>query len=683
MKRALITGITGQDGSYLAELLLGKGYEVHGLIRRSSSFNTARLSKVYQDPHAPESNLKLHYGDLADGSGLHALIAKIQPDEVYNLGAQSHVRVSFDQPEYTNDINCLGVVRLLEAIRASCPKARFYQASSSEMFGAAPPPQNEQTPFHPRSPYACAKVHAYHQVINYRESYGLFACNGILFNHECVVSQTPVIIRRNGMIDIVPIDEVVPHRTRPFSKTHKESSPPPDNLEVWDREGWAKVLLRTATWAEHRKIVRLHSRGGYIATTPDHVVFDSSGNELEAGAVAEGGTLAQIDYPKGPGSSIVSEEEALLLGIISGDGSIDRDGGAGVIGHDGEMLDLCERLWPAISGGKTRREFGKSGFTGKPIPKIAMSGATEYGRLIFSELYTEEGFKRVPRRILNATKAVQKSFLTGYNMADGLKRVVETRQEFRRFGTNSSVLAAGLAYLADGCLGQEFTVYSPHCPPALRGYHLNLRSPKAGSRGSHLRRPLDEVWKTEEDVYTGWLFDLETSTGTFAAGVGKLWIHNSPRRGETFVTRKITRAVGRIKFGLQDKLYLGNLKAKRDWGYAGDYVEAMWRMLQQPTAEDFVVATGTSHSIQDFLELAFSEVGLLWENYIQIDPRYFRPAEVDHLEGDASRAHGRLGWHPKVGFTELVEKMVAADLALAEAELALKQLNPEGPALHA
>jgi GDPmannose 4,6-dehydratase len=326
-KKALLTGITGQDGSYLAELLLAKGYEVHGVIRRSSSFNTGRIDHLYRDPLlAPESRLFLHYGDLNDSSSLQKIIEETHPDEVYNLAAQSHVRVSFDIPEYTAEITALGAIRLLEALRRSDSKARFYQASSSELFGSAPAPQSEATPFQPRSPYAVAKAYAYYITKNYRESYGMFAVNGVLFNHE------------------------------------------------------------------------------------------------------------------------------------------------------------------------------------------------------------------------------------------------------------------------------------------------------------------------------------------------------SPRRGETFVTRKITRAAGRIKLGLQKKLFLGNLDAKRDWGFAGDYVEAMWKMLQIDTPDDFVIATGETHTVREFLALAFSTLGLDWTQYVEIDPRYFRPAEVDVLLGDASRARQALGWAPTVTFEGLVRQMVEADLELARAE---------------
>jgi GDPmannose 4,6-dehydratase len=327
-KKALITGITGQDGSYLAEFLLGKGYEVHGIIRRSSSFNTGRIDALYQDPHLPDVRLRLVYGDLNDASSLNTILRTIQPDEIYNLGAQSHVRVSFEIPEYTAEVTGVGTIRLLEAIRESGQKPKFYQASSSEMFGKVQEiPQRETTPFYPRSPYGAAKLYAHWITVNYREAYNLFACSGILFNHE------------------------------------------------------------------------------------------------------------------------------------------------------------------------------------------------------------------------------------------------------------------------------------------------------------------------------------------------------SPRRGETFVTRKITKAAARIKLGLQQDLYLGNLDAKRDWGYAGDYVEAMWLMLQQHQPDDFVIATGETHTVREFLDVAFGHLNLDWKEYVKIDPKYYRPTEVDLLIGDASKAKKQLQWEPKVRFQELARMMVEADLEVERERL--------------
>jgi GDPmannose 4,6-dehydratase len=338
MKRALITGITGQDGSYLAELLIGKGYEVHGIKRRSSSFNTGRLDAIYADWHQKSARMFLHFADLSDSTSLIKLLGDIRPDEIYNLAAQSHVRVSFDVPEYTCDITAIGALRLLEIIRLLGLKTRFYQASSSEMFGSAPSPQGEMTPFHPRSPYACAKLFAHSITVNYREAYGMFACSGILFNHE------------------------------------------------------------------------------------------------------------------------------------------------------------------------------------------------------------------------------------------------------------------------------------------------------------------------------------------------------SPRRGETFVTRKIAQSAARIKMGLQAKLYLGNTEARRDWGYAPEYVKAMWLMLQQEKPDDFVIGTGESHSVTDFLDLAFACVDLDWHDYVEIDPLYYRPSEVDNLVAIASKAQNQLQWHHRVEFPELVRVMVQAELeAIASGKHSVSNENRGNP----
>ncbi|HUB97847.1 MAG TPA: GDP-mannose 4,6-dehydratase [Stellaceae bacterium] len=341
-KRALITGITGQDGAYLAELLLAKGYDVHGVMRRASLFNTDRIDHLYHDPHVSGARLALHHGDLGDGASLRQLLGEIDPDEIYNLGAQSHVKVSFEMPEYTADVVALGTLRLLEALRDHTARTgravRYYQAGSSEMFGASPPPQSERTPFYPRSPYAASKVAAHWYAVNHREAYGLFICNGILFNHE------------------------------------------------------------------------------------------------------------------------------------------------------------------------------------------------------------------------------------------------------------------------------------------------------------------------------------------------------SPRRGETFVTRKVTRAVGRIAEGLQEKLFLGNLDARRDWGFAGDYVEAMWLMLQQDAPDDYVVATGRSASVREFVELAFAEAGLDWKRHVEFDERYRRPTEVDALEGDASKARQKLNWTPRMSLEELVRSMVRHDIGLARRERTLKTAGYDDPA---
>ncbi len=679
MKKALITGITGQDGSYLAELLLSKGYEVHGIIRRSSSFNTQRIDHIYQDPHTPGCRLFLHFADLNDASSLNYLLKKVRPDEIYNLGAQSHVKVSFDVPEYTGEVTGLGACRLLEAIRElDLTGTRVYQASSSEMFGASPPPQNEKTPFYPRSPYGCAKVYAYWIGVNYREAYELHVSNGILFNHECVTAETPVIVRRNGLLDIIPIEEVVPHRANPRHGT-KYTTEPSERLEVWDRDRWTRVTAMTATFNRGQKqVVRVAARGAVFSATTDHVVFLDGDRETPAGDVREGDALALGIGPDATGVVELTEAESWLLGALAGDGYVNQEGDVRVTSNDPEVLAGAEKAWRAVTGGSATRWTGKSGFGDTPVEAVNLRGAAAWGRWIRPQLYTENGDKRVPARILNAGLEAQLAFLKGYNVTDGLK-AGHSRYEFKSFKTASPCLAAGLWWLAQRALGQRAIICTEEREGRLY-FQINLSCPddeRLGNKGAHLRRPQHEIVSVRRVAHEGWLFDLATESGTFHAGVGDGWIHNSPRRGETFVTRKVTRAASRIKLGLQKKLFLGNLDAKRDWGYAKDYVEAMWLMLQQPEADDYVIGTGESHSVRELCERAFGHVGLDYRQFVEIDPRYLRPTEVDFLLADGSKAEKKLGWKPRTTFEELVRLMMDADLALAERE----KIAGAGPAI--
>ncbi|MBI5481962.1 MAG: GDP-mannose 4,6-dehydratase [Deltaproteobacteria bacterium] len=676
MKRALITGITGQDGSHLAELLLGKGYEVHGVVRRSSSFNTGRIDEIYQDPHVPDRRLVLHYGDLNDASSLNTILRQVRPDEIYNLGAQSHVRVSFDVPEYTGEVTGLGTLRLLEAVRESDLRPRFYQASSSELFGSAPPPQSEATPFQPRSPYACAKAYAYYITKNYREAYGLFAVNGILFNHECVTAETPVFVRRDGLLDLVPIEDLVPHRTHPHTGTRFTTEVgPADAFEVWDARGWTRVTCMTATWngsgRRPAKVVhRVAARGAVFQATADHVVFtrrEDRPTETPAGEVQPGDLLPLIRLPESPDVVNMTEDEAWLLGMLAAEGYVSAEGKLRVVNQDHGLLNEVAACWRRVTGGGVRWSEHPSGFAGgEPVTRLDFTAGRSYGRYVHDELNTRSGDQRVPRRVLNASSAARLAFLRGFNAGDGLRSTPCT-YEFQGFKTSSAVLAAGLYWLAVGTLRQR-AIICVEDRDGRRCFQINLNSPNVpGEKGQHLRRPLEEVVDAGPVPHRGWLFDLATETGTFHAGIGQGWIHNSPRRGETFVTRKITRAVARIKLGRQDKLFLGNLKAKRDWGYAPEFCEAMWLMLQQDRPDDYVVATGETHSVEEFLDETFGYLGLDWHQHVEIDPRYFRPAEVDALCGDATKAARLLGWKPKVTFRELARIMVDADLRLAQA----------------
>ncbi len=675
-KRALITGITGQDGSYLSELLLEQGYEVHGIIRRTSTFNTDRIDHIYEDPHNERAKLFLHYGDLTDGVTLRRILEEVKPVEIYNLGAQSHVRVSFDTPEYTADAVGMGTLRLLEAIRdyqqRTGIQVRFYQAGSSEMFGKVQEiPQKETTPFYPRSPYACAKVYAHWQTVNYRESYDLFACNGILFNHECVTAETPVIVRQDGLIDILPIEDIVPHRTEgKHGHRYTTDLSPEDRFEVWDANGWTEVTCMTATWngskrKPNKQVHRIAARGAVYHATSDHVVFvtkDEQPKELPAGEVMVGDSLALIDLPQPTDQIDLTQTEAWLLGIIAAEGYVSENGKVQVTNQDATLLDRVAASWRKITGGGSSRYVAPSGFEGGgEVIQLRLNGNADYGRYIYNSLYSRSGHKRIPKRIVNACYQERLAFLQGFNAGDGLKSTPCT-YEFQGFKTASAVMAAGLYWMAVTTLNQRAII----CTEEREGriyYQINLNSPDVpGNKGQHLRRPLAEVVKAQPIEYDNWLFDFATTSGTFHAGVGQGWIHNSPRRGETFVTRKITRALARIVAGKQKKLYLGNLDSKRDWGYAKDYVRGMWLMLQQDEPDDYVLATNETHSIREFMDIAFNYVNLDWHDYVEFDSRYLRPAEVDLLIGDSTKARQKLGWQPSVTFEELVILMVEADL---------------------
>ncbi|HEV2087392.1 MAG TPA: GDP-mannose 4,6-dehydratase [Cryptosporangiaceae bacterium] len=669
-KVALVTGITGQDGSYLAELLLAKGYQVHGIVRRASMFNTERLDDIYQDPHEGHRRLFLHYGDITDSSSLVNLVRDIRPQEVYHLAAQSHVRVSFDTPEYTGETTGLGTIRLLEAIRAADIQTRFYQASTSELFGSTPPPQNEETPFHPRSPYGVAKIYSYWATVNYRESYGIHASNGILFNHECVPAGTPVAIRKNGYVDIVDVADVVPHRTDP-QRGHRYTTDGGD-LEVWDGTAWVACTARTATWHDER-ITEIHGRGAVVAATNDHVVFLDGGATVKpSGAVQAGERLWLADLPTTTFATVLTEQEAALLGFLVSEGRVSENGkGRVTCGDESVLADVAE-LWGAVTGGRVTKEEGSpSAFGDTRTPSLRLVGNPGYLRMVRAELYSRrDGHKRVPKRVLNAAPALQIAFLRAYNRGDGL-RAGNGTDEFRSFRTTSPVLAAGLTWLARTALGRRVSMYKQ--PGALGGGHsflINLGSGNpVGNKGAHLRKPPDEIRMVRTVPYTGWMFDLATTTGRFAGGAGFAVVHNSPRRGETFVTRKITRAVARIAGGLQSELFLGNLDAIRDWGYAPEFVEGMWRMLQQDTPDDYVLATGRPASIRDFLGAAFGQAGLEWERYVRHDPRYERPAEVDALIGDPGKARRQLGWAAQTDWRALAAIMVDADMKSLDDQL--------------
>jgi GDPmannose 4,6-dehydratase len=661
-KTALITGITGQDGSYLAEFLLGEGYRVVGMTRRTSTDVHERIRHL-------ADRIEIHSGDLLDQSSMTAIVADVRPTEIYNLAAQSFVPASFTQPVLTGEFTALGVTRLLEAVRAVDPTIRFYQASSSEMFGKVQAvPQNERTPFYPRSPYGVAKLYGHWITVNYRESYDIFASSGILFNHESVPGNTPIIIRRDGLIDIIPIAELV--RVREIGANYQEAVI--DGVEVWDGHAFVRVLGGSVY--KHRPVVdnkgvrRIEARCGTVTTTAEHVVFLRD-EERAARDVGAGDRMLQGDLPDIPCFTTLNLETAWMLGAFVGDGSVSRN----TTGHtSGTFTNGNPRLrayfgdcWRRVTCGSTTYVASTSGFSGRVVGALALSGAPTYLEWLRQECYTDSQHKRVPRVVLNAGPECWRAFMAGYNATDGLK-AGHAKHAYKNFKTNSPVLAMGLWWMAKHALGQD-TILNVEVGCTERPgpfFSLNLRSPKVvGNTGAHLRRDRAEVKRVvEQPHFEGWLYDITTASGRFAAGVGDLVIHNSPRRGKEFVTRKISDGVARIKLGLASELRLGNLDAQRDWGFAGDYVRAMWLMLQQDRADDYVISTARTHYVRDFVRLAFETVGLDYERFVVVDQRFYRPAEVDLLIGDPAKAKRKLGWQPSVSFEELVERMVTADL---------------------
>jgi GDPmannose 4,6-dehydratase len=535
-------------------------------------------------------------------------------------------------------------------------------------------PQNEATSFYPRSPYGVAKLYGHWITVNYRESYDIFATSGILFNHESVPANTPVFIRQGNSIDIVPIGELI--RVRANGASCQQFTI--ENTDVWDGERFVRALGGSAY--EHRPVVenkgvrRIEAPCGTVTTTADHVVF-LAGAERVARDVAVGDRMLRGVLPEVPASATIDLETAWMLGAVVGDGSAYRDIDARAIetfinsdaplrAHFGDCRQhvTCD----ATSSGATT-----SGFTGRVVGALALDGGPTYLEWLEQQCCTESNHKRVPRVILNAGLECWRAFLAGYRAADGLKT---GNGSFKSddFKTDSPVLAMGLWWMAKHALGQE-TVLNVEAGGAERPglcYAIDLRSPVAGNTGQ-LRRELSEVKRVvEEPHFDGWLYDITTASGRFAAGVGDLVIHNSPRRGKEFVTRKISDGVARIKLGIASELRLGNLDAQRDWGFAGDYVRAMWLMLQQESADDYVVSTGRTHYVRDFVRLAFEAVDLDYEQYVVVDPRYYRPAEVDLLIGDPRKAQRVLGWQPDVTFEQLVEQMVAADMQRLQPDIA-------------
>jgi GDPmannose 4,6-dehydratase len=658
-KSALITGITGQDGSYLAELLLDRGYDVHGMVRRASTEKFDRIEHL-------RDRVTLHQGDLLDQRSLVDTLRAARPDEIYNLAAMSFVAVSWVQPTLTAEFTGVGVTRILEAMRETCPEARFYQASSSEMFGKVRQvPQTEETPFYPRSPYGVAKAYGHHITVNYRESYALHATSGILFNHECLRANSPLVVRDRGIVSVRAPEDLVPLRSKgPSTQTFD----PGRLLEVWDGEDWTPITTITATRRRRHDpdhaLLAVDARGGIVEVTAHHHMLDADRDQIVARDVDAGDRLALADEgPETPNWTIVAAELAELLGLLAADGYVERDGQhAQFTNTDDALRTRVAELWHRCFLGSTSAQTLRSGFDpSRPVEHVRLHGGAGVAGWLREQLYTRTGHKQVPPIVLNADPDAHDAFLEGFYAGDGLKR-----GNGLSITTNSPVLAQGLCWLY-ALRSQQCSVYAERREAATY-FRLNVTSPvRVGLKGQHLRKDPAEVRRVVplEDAADEWVFDVETESGVLCAGVGRVIVHNSPRRGLEFVTRKITWHAAAIKHGLRDKLTLGNLDARRDWGYAKDYVEAMWLMLQQDRADDYVIATNRTHAVRDCVEIAFDEAGLGdWEAHVELDAKLVRPAEVDLLIGDPSKAKRDLGWQPTTTFEELIRLMTRADLEL-------------------
>jgi GDPmannose 4,6-dehydratase len=709
--KALITGITGQDGSYLAEFLLKKGYEVYGMHRRTSIDVFERLEEF-------KYKIQLVDGDITDTTSLIRILKEINPDEVYNLAAQSFVPASWTQPIATADMTAVGVLRILEAIRLINPKIRFYQASSSEMFGKVQETsQTEKTPFYPRSPYGVSKVFGHWITVNYRESYGIHASNGILFNHECISENTPVIIRKNRTISIQRIKDI--RKPRQKGKNIQQWSI--NDIEIWDGDNFVPLKFLTATKRKKNnpdyqcKII--NTRNGVVEVTSHHNMLNEKKEKIQARNININSILFHKKLPSEKGCCKLSKEEAKFLGMMAADGWIGKDGKANFSNNNKKLMAEFEDLWKKIALGGISQETHKTEYGISTRAKL--NGGRNYLLCLRDQLYTNDRFKKVPDRILNASKEKQLSFLEGYNECDGLKSN-PCKYLFKNFKTNSIILAQGLLYLIKQTTDQEFNITFEQDEKYYGYYSINFLSPFDNSLKEKQVKDLIKKGLSQREIcrITGvsrifirkiqkgghaelyhhfsksknkvkkiishksqpeWVFDIETASGKLMAGVGTIVIANSPRRGKQFVTRKITHSVAKIKLGLQEEFSLGNLNSKRDWGFAGDYVEAMWLMLQKDKPGDYVVGSGENHSVREFVEEAFKAAGMpiKWEGnglnevgkyngkvVVRVNPKFFRPAEVNELKSDPTKAKQELGWKPKTSFKELVKMMVESDIKL-------------------
>lgn len=665
-KSALITGICGQDGSYLADLLLEKDYNVYGIMRRNATNNLENAKHL-------ENVVDIIEGDITDMSSMLRIIESVKPHEIYNMAALSHVHTSFEQPLATLDIDTKGLVNILEIIRCLRPQTRIFHCSTSEMFGSAFPPQNLNTPFVPQSPYAIAKVASHHFVRLYREAYKMYVCAGATFNHECFFYKTPVMLKKDNYIDICYVGDLVQNRKdhnhdgSVFTKNYEN-----ERIEIWDGENFVKLKA-----VSRKKLINLDKENqqkritntphGIVFTTPNHKLFNIESQKFEAREFKKGDLLLHGLFPKNfVYMNSITEDMSKLYGLLCADGFV--DGGIRLSNNSKDIQDeFIKIISKCFSNTKFKIKSCISEFNGIST-QIDISGISKQECLVIrSKIYDKKTkHKKVPTEVLNGSLEIKMAFLEGYYLGDGQK-AGNGNYKYKSFKTNSPLLAQGLLYILKYVCPEQDYCLNNFQQNDKNYIHVNLNSPNESGKslGKHFkkdRNAISKIMNVDEDNQH--IFDIETESGKVCAGVGKMIVGNSERRGPNFVTRKITMGVAKCLKDPSYRIKLGNLDAKRDWGYSPDFCEGFWLSLQQDIPDDYVFATGEMHSVKEFCESAFSLVDLNWEDYVIVDRFFMRPSEVPELCGDYSDTEKKIGWEPKVKFEELVRIMVISDCKL-------------------
>ena len=653
--RALITGAVGQDASYLAELLLKKKYDIYGLARMQD--NRDNIKHIEKDIH-------FIYGDLSNTKQMASIIRETNPDEIYNLGAISHVGYSFNNPLEVTDVNALGVVRILEAVKSLNKNIRIYQASSSEMFGTVKEsPQNENTPFNPRSPYACSKAYAFYMMKNYREEYGMHASNGIMYNHECISPKNVIMIKKNGFIKIYYMSDIKKEHGGYAVQTYDFSK---KDIKIMTSEGFKKIktiTIRSKNSINDNIMRNIQTRNGLIKVTNEHNCLMQNNEKIKAKDIKKKIILKICNFEENEIKTKVSKEFARFLGYMVADGSIYKTEGyyqCKYIKNDDGLRKDVHNLAQELFMVDTHEGLSRSGFNDNKVKYISFNNVSqECLSYLNSLMYHIDRKKKVPEIILNSSVDIMKEFFDAYYEGDGLKKD-KCKYKYKAVKSNSALLIQGLYFISKVALNLTSTFYT-FKQNGNEYFCLNFN--KQNSKiGQHFLKNKYEVVKNYEVEKEKWVYDIETENGEFQLGIGNIVVSNSERRGFNFVTRKISYGVAQIKAGVKKELVLGDTKIKRDWGYAPDYVECMWKMLQQDKPDDYVIGMGEMHTVQEFVEEAFKVAKLNWKDYLKQDPKLFRPGEVYELCADASKAKKVLGWKPKIKFKELVKIMVLNDL---------------------